>query len=89
MAGRIITQKTLFLDKENYNTFLDFSFLINDFLEIPINIGTPKEENSSCLFNISKFDWCDFPKPIPTSTIILFLEWPLSTSFLILLERLK
>lgn len=30
MAGRIITQKTLFLDKENYNTFLDFSFLIND-----------------------------------------------------------
>lgn len=30
MAGRIVTQKTLFLDKKDYHTFLDFTFLIND-----------------------------------------------------------
>ena len=30
MANRIITQKTLFLDKEKYNTFIDFMFLIGD-----------------------------------------------------------
>ena len=30
MAGRIITQKTLFLDEKDYNTFVDFTFLIND-----------------------------------------------------------
>lgn len=26
----MVTQKTLFLDEKDYNTFLDFSFLIND-----------------------------------------------------------
>ena len=30
MAGRMITQKTLFLDEEDYNIFLDFSFLMTD-----------------------------------------------------------
>ena len=30
MAGRIETQKTLFLDNIDYHTFLDFIFLIND-----------------------------------------------------------
>ena len=30
MAGRVETQKTLFLDDKDYNTFLDFIFLIND-----------------------------------------------------------
>ena len=30
MAGRMVTQKTLFLDKTDYHTFLDFTFLIND-----------------------------------------------------------
>ena len=30
MASRIITQKTLFLDEEKYNTFIDFMFLIGD-----------------------------------------------------------
>lgn len=30
MAGRIVTQKTLFLDEKDYNTFVDFSFLITD-----------------------------------------------------------
>ena len=30
MAGRIETQKTLFLDDKDYHTFLDFVFLIND-----------------------------------------------------------
>ena len=26
----MITQKTLFLDEKDYNTFVDFTFLIND-----------------------------------------------------------
>lgn len=30
MAGRIVTQKTLFLDEKDYNIFVDFSFLITD-----------------------------------------------------------
>ena len=30
MAGRMITQKILFLDGEKYNIFIDFMFLIND-----------------------------------------------------------
>ena len=30
MAGRMETQKTLFLDKKDYNTFMDFTFLIVD-----------------------------------------------------------
>lgn len=30
MAGRMVTQKTLFLDEEDYNTFQDFIILIND-----------------------------------------------------------
>ena len=30
MAGRMVTQKTLFLDEEDYNTFLNFIFLINN-----------------------------------------------------------
>ena len=30
MAGRMITQKTLFLDEKDYNIFQDFSCLIND-----------------------------------------------------------
>lgn len=30
MANRMITQKTLFLDEEKYNTFIEFMFLIND-----------------------------------------------------------
>ena len=30
MAGRMVTQKTLFLDKEDYKTFKNFTFLIND-----------------------------------------------------------
>lgn len=30
MAGRMITQKTLFLDEEDYNIFLDFVFLMTD-----------------------------------------------------------
>jgi hypothetical protein len=30
MAGRMVTQKTLFLDEKDYRTFLDFTFLIND-----------------------------------------------------------
>ena len=30
MAGRMITQKTLFLDEKDYNTFMDFTFLIVD-----------------------------------------------------------
>lgn len=30
MAGRMETQKTLFLDKKDYHTFLDFTFLIDN-----------------------------------------------------------
>ena len=30
MAGRMVTQKTLFLDKKDYNIFQNFIFLIND-----------------------------------------------------------
>ena len=30
MAGRIVTQKTLFLDENDYNRFMDFTFLITD-----------------------------------------------------------
>lgn len=30
MAGRMITQKTLFLNEKDYKTFLDFTFLISD-----------------------------------------------------------
>lgn len=30
MAGRMETQKTLFLDEKDYNTFMDFTFLIVD-----------------------------------------------------------
>ena len=30
MAGRIKTQKTLFLDEKDYNIFQDFIFLISD-----------------------------------------------------------
>lgn len=30
MAGRMITQKTLFLDEMDYHTFLDFTFLMTD-----------------------------------------------------------
>ena len=30
MAGRMITQKTLFLDEMDYHTFLDFIFLMTD-----------------------------------------------------------
>ena len=30
MAGRMVIQKTLFLDKKDYNTFIDFTFLIAD-----------------------------------------------------------
>ena len=28
--ARMVTQKTLFLDEEKYNTFIEFMFLIND-----------------------------------------------------------
>ena len=30
MAGRIETKTTLFLDKKDYKTFTDFSFLLSD-----------------------------------------------------------
>lgn len=30
MAGRMVTQKTLFLDEKNYSIFQDFIFLIGD-----------------------------------------------------------
>lgn len=30
MAGRMVIQKTLFLDEKDYNTFENFSFLICD-----------------------------------------------------------
>ena len=30
MAGRMVTQKTLFLDEIDYTVFEDFTFLIND-----------------------------------------------------------
>ena len=30
MAGRMVTQKTLFLDSKDFHTFLDFTFLIDD-----------------------------------------------------------
>jgi len=30
MAGRMVTQKTLFLDEKDYNTFEDFISLIED-----------------------------------------------------------
>lgn len=30
MAGRMITQKTLFLDKKDYKTFMDFTIIIAD-----------------------------------------------------------
>ena len=30
MAGRMITQKTLFLDEKDYETFMDFTILISD-----------------------------------------------------------
>lgn len=30
MAGRMVTQKTLFLDEKDYNIFQDFIVLIND-----------------------------------------------------------
>lgn len=36
MAGRMITQKTLFLDERDYHTFLDFIFLMTD-LESNLN----------------------------------------------------
>ena len=36
MAGRMITQKTLFLDEMDYHTFLDFIFLMTD-LESNLN----------------------------------------------------
>ena len=32
MAGRMVTQKTLFLDEKDYKIFLDFAFLIADLL---------------------------------------------------------
>ena len=30
MAGRMVTQKTLFLDEKDYNTFENFIVLVND-----------------------------------------------------------
>ena len=30
MAGRMITQKTLFLDEKDYKTFMDFTIIIAD-----------------------------------------------------------
>lgn len=30
MAGRMVTEKTLFLDEKDYQTFIDFTFLISD-----------------------------------------------------------